>query len=347
MQVLKSYKRFSKVKPLSTKQLQEQTAFEQDVIAVMEGREDAVLMPHMYENPLFEGDLVNGANLWTDVYNKAHGYYLGKGEREAIANNSDNIAKLLGEGVTFVDLGPGSATSVRAKTFPLLESIRNVERYIPIDVSKAYVDSSIEAVSHEFPHIKLKGIQSDFYVCSSLAGHYKNSVAFFSGSTIGNIPEVTSKISYKNIVDKLVRLKNLVGEGGTLIITQDTNQDEASLCAAYHNEYTKKFTLNVLHRINRDLNTNGFDASAFTFDTQWNPQNHFYGRYAVPTKDQTFSINARILTVKAGQKLDIVRSYKYSADAFIKLGQQAGFNSIDCFMDSSERTAVHVWGVSK
>lgn len=313
-----------------------------DFVDVLMQRPKATLMSHMYDQPHGSQDLTRGAELWREIYQNTPSYYLGHEEKRLLKQQGKSIAKHLNGEITFVDLGPGSAESVRDKSLPILCEIENLAGYCPIDVCGRYIDEAIGEVRQHKSDINFSFINGDFYSQFNLDFHSKHTVAFFSGSTIGNVADDLLKPENDIVIQKLEALQKLLGKNGILIITQDTNQDIDSLMAAYNNPNMEKFTLNVLHRVKRDLDIKDFDVTAFKFHVEWHPVETFVGRYAIATKKQEVVFSQHKFTIHKGQKLNIVRSYKYSAHTFQEMAKSAGFKTLGFYLGENNRMAIHV-----
>src|SRR6185436_136197 len=134
-------------------------------------------------------------------------------------------------------------------------------------------------------------------------------IGFFPGSTIGNLEphEATAFLR---------RARGLLGEGGAeggaLVLGADLKKDPRRLHDAYNDAagVTAQFTLNLLRRMNRELDAN-FDLSAFAHEAFYNPVEGRIEIYVRSLKAQTVTVAGRSFAISAGERVHTEYSYKY------------------------------------
>ena len=150
---------------------------------------------------------------------------------------------------------------------------------------------------------------------------------FFPGSTIGNF-EPHQACSF------LRHAGRMLGRGATLIIGVDLVKDASILNAAYDDAagVTAKFNLNLLTRINRELDGH-FDLDSFSHHAFYNSERHRIEMHLASKKRQKVRVAGRQIEFRAGETIHTENSYKYSAEGFGALAAGAGFRSAQRWTD--------------
>ena len=135
-------------------------------------------------------------------------------------------------------------------------------------------------------------------------------VDLLSGSTIGNLtpPEAT---------DFLQNARAVAGPGGGLLIGVDLKKDPARLHAAYNDAQgvTARFNLNLLARINRELDAD-FDLRALPSRGVYNAPLGRIEMHLVSEREQQVSVRGRAVRFRPGETIHTENSYKYSIEEF-------------------------------
>jgi L-histidine Nalpha-methyltransferase len=154
-------------------------------------------------------------------------------------------------------------------------------------------------------------------------------LGLYIGSSIGNFtPEEGRTI-----------LRNLRGElrsGDALLLGADMVKDEPTMMAAYDDRdgVTAEFNLNMLHRLNRELEAD-FDPAAFRHRVLWNAEQSRIEMHLESTRDQRVRIAAADLDVNfaKGERIHTENSHKFT-DATIRiLLSDAGFEVEQAWAD--------------
>jgi uncharacterized SAM-dependent methyltransferase len=144
-------------------------------------------------------------------------------------------------------------------------------------------------------------------------------VVYFPGSTIGNLHPVEA-------VTFLRRMALLCGPRGAMVIGVDLKKQTDVLEAAYNDRQgvTAAFNLNLLARINRDLQAD-FSIADFGHRAVYDAG---YGRiemHLVSQKPQTVHVGERQFEFTEGETILTEHSYKYSVAEFARLATAARF----------------------
>ena len=111
-------------------------------------------------------------------------YYQTRTELMLLSRHAGEIAALMGGNVELVEFGAGSLRKVRI----LLDGVRNISAYTPLDISGDYLGDVVRALAADFPALTLRPLIGDFTGALDippLPGNPRRA-GFFPGSTIGN-----------------------------------------------------------------------------------------------------------------------------------------------------------------
>src|SRR5690606_22382192 len=117
--------------------------------------------------------------------------------------------------------------------------------------------------------------------------------------------------------DFLANVRHWLPEGGGLLIGVDLLKSRARLEAAYndHAGFTAAFNLNLLQRIQRELDSD-IDPSAFDHQAFFNPEQSRIEMHLISRQAQRVRIEDRQFHFAAGESLHTENSYKYTAHGF-------------------------------
>jgi len=201
-----------------------------------------------------------------------------------------------------VEFGAGSQT----KTPILLEAIAPAA-YVPIDISGDYLEHSAAELQQRFPKVEVIPVVADFARPISLPGGIEHlpKLGFFPGSTIGNFVPWSA-------TDLLRRFRDLLGTGSQLLIGMDRVKPVDRLIEAYDDPQgvTAQFTLNLLARINRELDGD-IPVDAFRHEARWNDILSRIEIHLVAMRDVDFSVSGRSFRFVRGSSIHAENSHKY------------------------------------
>jgi L-histidine N-alpha-methyltransferase len=146
-------------------------------------------------------------------------------------------------------------------------------------------------------------------------------LGLYIGSSIGNFTPQEARTILRN-------LRGQLQAGDALLLGVDMVKDEPTLVAAYDDRggVTAEFNLNVLHRLNRELDAD-FDPASFRHLAVWNPQESRIEMHLESTCDQRVCIAAANLEVRfaEGERIHTENSYKFTDKTVQVLLKDAGF----------------------
>lgn len=258
-----------------------------------------------------------GSRLFEEITRQPE-YYQTRTESRILQDCASELAELVGKGVTLVEYGSGSST----KTQQLLERL-NVAAYVPIDISRWYLETSAQRLSERYPDLPICPVIADYQQAIQLdeaEATDSNCVGFFPGSTIGNFDP-------DEAVAFLERLACTLGPRGHLVIGVDLRKDPRRLHAAYNDAagVTAAFNLNILSRLNHELGAD-FDLDAWVHYAPYNPLLGRVEMHLIALRDQSVSLAGTAFDFDRGTGIHTENSYKYTRRSFAKLAARAGFD---------------------
>jgi len=273
-----------------------------------------------------------GSRLFNEIC-ELEEYYPTRAENQILRDNINEIAGLIGRGCRLVEFGSGTS----AKTRHLLTHLPDMSEYIPIDISgRQLVESAVQLAS-EYPELEINPLEADYSEILELPNTKqkpKRTVAFFPGSTIGNLQPDEAMAFLRNIAF-------LCGNDGGLLIGVDRKKEKRILEAAYNDQkgVTAKFNLNILERANRELGAD-FDLSAFHHRA---PYNEIHGRiemHLVSKCPQIVRVDSQDFSFQEGEYITTEYSYKYTLKGFEQLALKAGFELLKHWEDPGQLFSV-------
>lgn len=229
-------------------------------------------------------------------------YYPTRIETGLLARYCADVGEIAGPGRAVIEFGSGSST----KTPHLLRAV-DPGAYVPIDISGAFLRESAAALARDFPGLRIEPVEADFMQPIPLPPPIEAmpKLGFFPGSTIGNMIARTS-------VDLLRAMRRSLGVGSLLLIGMDRVKGEDVLVPAYDDAQgvTAAFNLNLLHRINRELDGT-IPVEAFRHLAIWNDLYARIEMHLEAVRDVEFRIEGACFSMKAGESVHTENSHKY------------------------------------
>jgi dimethylhistidine N-methyltransferase len=262
-------------------------------------------------------------------------YYPTRTELHIMKTRIDDIVKCIGEATVLIEYGSGSSVKTRI----LLNSLKNLSVYVPIDISKDYLKSATAELTRTYPHLRIQPVCMDYTLPFSLpdiTGTPHDRVVFFPGSTIGNFhPD--------EAVEFLMSIGNILQGNGSLLIGVDLKKDPVVLHNAYNDRagITESFNVNILVRANRELGAN-FRTEFFKHYAFYNPVQGRIEMHLISLEDQDIHINGTTFHISEGESIHTENSYKYSVDEFGNLAMKAGFTVARLWKDEEDLFSVQL-----
>lgn len=259
-------------------------------------------------------------------------YYVTRTELALLKQHARDIARLTGAGCYLIEPGSGACEKVRM----LLSELRP-ECYIPMDISRDHLQGAANSLASEFPWLDVHAVYADITDSFSLPliPSDAKKVVFYPGSSIGNFEPGEAETFLRD-------LARVVGPGGCVLIGVDLKKDERTLNEAYNDEngITAEFNLNLLRRINRELDGD-FDIDAFRHHAFYNEAAGRIEMHLVSAARQTVRVDGHRFEFDEGENIHTENSYKYSVSEFQSLASRAGFVPEAVWIDDDELFSLH------
>jgi dimethylhistidine N-methyltransferase len=260
-----------------------------------------------------------GARLFEEI-TKLDEYYVTRTEHEIMQAHAAEMAALMGPNVVLIEPGSGEALKVRM----LLDHLESPAAYVPIDVSAEQLLRVARELMEEYENLDVVPLEADFTRGLCLpelpgAARQARRVAFFPGSTIGNLHPPQA-------VTLLREIARVVGPHGGLLLGVDLRKDPAILHAAYNDArgVTAAFNSNALVRLNREFGAT-FNVDRFRHYAYYNPVTNRVEMHLVSLETQTVVVDGESVLFEQGEPIWTESSYKYSPAELEGCAREAGF----------------------
>lgn len=270
-------------------------------------------------------------------------YYPTRTELEILRTHIQEIVGLLGSHCLLIEPGSGSGEKTRI----LLSHLDQLAAYVPIDISRTQLMDFSSCIARIYPNLEVFPVCADYYQSLQLPRPMqtvpKSAAIFFPGSTLGNL----------NLEDAKQLLRQMHGWTQTdtpvgLLVGVDLQKEKAVLEAAYndHLGVTAAFNLNLLGRLNRELNAN-FDLHTFMHRAVYKTNPAQIEMRLVSTKEQTVIINKESYHFAEGEYIITEHSNKYTLEEIAQIGQECGWERQQVWTDPTGLFSVNYFTESK
>jgi L-histidine N-alpha-methyltransferase len=174
-------------------------------------------------------------------------YYVTRTETAITRAHAAEIAELVGPRARLVELGSGSSSKTRI----LLDRMRDLGSYVPVDISREHLVASARRLGHEYPELTIVPLVADYSRSLDLPARTRGArrtIVYFPGSTLGNFEP-----------DDAARFLRAIAEhaapDGALLVGIDLAKDPDVVARAYDDPdgVTAEFNRNLLWRIRVEL----------------------------------------------------------------------------------------------
>lgn len=259
-------------------------------------------------------------------------YYPTRTETSILRKHADSISACCPADCTLIEPGSGSSDKVRL----LLDDLRPAT-YVPIDISADFLRQAASVLGTDYPWLDVAAVCADFKAGWSFLEDRppERRIVFYPGSTIGNLePGVAQQF--------LAGLRDLVSQGGGVLLGVDTHKETSILNAAYNDTagVTAAFNFNVLRRLNAIAEAD-FDLSAFRHHAFYNEALRRIEMHLVSERAQDVTVADRTIHFEAGESIHTESSYKYSEADLARLARGAGLDIVRSWYDADRLFGVH------
>lgn len=300
------------------------TAFKKDILEGLQKEQKTLPSKYFYDE--------KGDRIFQEIM-AMPSYYLPRCEREIIRDKSTAIFEKIREDqekIDVVELGAGDGT----KTVELLKTgddLNRVKNYIPLDISPNILEVNEKNVKNVIPHLSIQPIAGDFFkTLKEIKTGGARKLVLFMGGNIGNFP-------HEKAVSFLQLLKESLSDEDYILIAFDLKKNPKKILKAYNDDegITKRFNLNILHRMNRELGTN-IDISNFDHYPHYDPISGKTYSYIVSLENQSIKIDDKTIKLNKNEVIHTEISKKYSLTTVEELMDEVGFKVVDHFLDQKE-----------
>lgn len=231
-------------------------------------------------------------------------YYLTRAERSLLERRISEIVAAV-RPCSLVELGAGSANKTRL----IIDEMRSsgcAECYVPIDVSKDFLEATALQLEADYPDIRITPVVSDITEPFALPRVASPTLVVFLGSTIGNFPRQPA-------IRLLTHVAAAMGRSDRFLLGADLRKDPAIINRAYNDSkgVTAAFNLNVLHRLNRELGAN-FPVSSYEHNAFYSSELHRIEMHLIARNAHKVVIpEIGEIRFREGESIRTELSYKY------------------------------------
>lgn len=263
-------------------------------------------------------------------------YYLTRTEIKVLKKIDMELRKYLEHNVRLVELGSGSSKKTRL-ILDKLSLIQDRIEYVPIDISDFMQESSQE-LHQIYANLQITGIIDTYENGLEFILHYddKQNLIAFLGSSFGNFEQDEG-------LQFLKKINSGMKNNDLLLIGLDLVKEKSILENAYDDSQgiTAQFNLNVLERINRELDAD-FDLKNFSHLALYNEARQRIEMYLRSTKEQTVQIKKvnLFLHLEKDELIHTENSYKYTISQIQQIFEKTGFKIKQIWQDDKNHYAV-------
>jgi uncharacterized SAM-dependent methyltransferase len=237
-----------------------------------------------------------------------------------------------------VELGPGDAVKSIHLLKALVEAGADFE-YVPIDISANVIDNLEISLPTALPALRVSGMNGEYF---QMLDRLKTSsqmpkVVLCLGANIGNMTIEASHSFCSDTRDNLV-------PGDLAIIGFDLVKNPNIVRAAYDDKagFTRKFNLNLLARMNRQLNAD-FDIDSFDHYCNYDPETGSCKSYLVSTVCQDVHFPGQTIRFEKNECIWMEISQKFTAHQINEMALSSGFRPVMSLTDTKDWFMDVVW----
>ena len=278
-------------------------------------------------NPKFFYDK-NGSKLFEEIC-KLSEYYLTRTEISILTHLNDKLPPHLKGDFRLVELGSGSSKKTRI-LLSILERLQKQIEYFPIDISKILKESSTLLLD-DYKNLHVTGIIDNYESGLEFIKNYddKKNLIVFLGSSFGNF-------DYEDGLKFLQKINYSMKNDDLLLIGLDLVKDKTVLERAYNDSQgvTARFNLNILSRINSELDSN-FNMNKFAHHVFYNENQSRIELYLRSLENQIVKIPkaGMVLQIKQDELVHTENSHKYTIPKIKEIFSLTSFRIKDIWFD--------------
>lgn len=309
--------------------------FRQDVLEGLTGSPKQLQSKYFYDK--------KGDELFQQIMSMPE-YYLTACEMEIFRNNPGKLATAIQAAAMpfdLIELGAGDAL----KSAYLLEYLVDHQvdfTYMPIDISGNILAVLEQRLSTQLPGLEMVGIEGEYFdsLRKATAHSSRRKVVMFLGANIGNMEASAAMVFCRE-------LRRELRPGDMVFIGFDLKKHPQTILAAYNDKagVTARFNLNLLTRINHELDAN-FDLRRFEHYQTYDPLQGACRSYLVSTCEQVVTVAGQSIPFRNGETVYMEVSQKFTAEEIAALATSSGFSTHYTFLDSRQWFMNTIWMAS-
>ena len=303
--------------------IKNQKTFAEEIALTLKHQPRSISPKYFYDNL--------GSRLFDKIC-KLPEYYPYNCESSILKKIAKNLKPHLTNDVRLVELGSGSSTKTRLLINALLKNQGHVE-YFPIDISDVLIESA-KKLCDDYKTLRVTGIIDTYENGLDFIEHYddKPNLITFLGSSFGNFNEEDGNNFLKKIHD-------LMKSTDYFLIGLDMEKDSDILFKAYNDTkgLTAKFNLNVLERINNELDAD-FKISKFAHKAHYNELKGRIEMYLRSLSDQTVTIPKAGISIQLSENelIHTENSHKFTMSQIDSMFEEVGLDIVQIWFDTKK-----------
>lgn len=268
-------------------------------------------------------------------------YYLTRAELEIFSNRAEELATAIQAGnqpFDLIELGAGDASKSKFLLSHLVT--QGVDfTYCPIDISGHILKELEDKFAQEIPKLKVNSLEGEYFEMLEQATKYseRRKVVLFLGGNIGNMELDQAYVFCKELRERL-------NTGDIVLMGFDLKKNPHQILAAYNDKQgiTAAFNLNLLERINRELDGN-IDLTNFSHYQNYDPITGACRSYLVSLENQEVFICGEKINFSQNELIHMEVSQKFSTVQIADLAQRSGFTNQQYLNDNNIWFTDAIW----
>ena len=312
------------------------TEFARDILQGLSSENKYLSSKYFYDD--------EGSRIFQDIMRMPE-YYLTDCELEIFETQKQDIYEAFrvnGSHFELVELGAGDGLKTKILLSHFLQQKANFE-YMPVDISNDVIVNLVSELKKELPKLETNGKVGDYFKLLGEINKKDNTpkILLFLGSNIGNFNE-------EKAISFLRQLREVMHQNDKLFIGFDLKKDENIILKAYNDPHghTAAFNLNLLLRINKELNAN-FVLEDFQHIETYNPKTGTAKSHLISLRKQEVFIRnlGEGISFEKGEPIYMEMSQKYDEEMINHLAKVSGFELVRNFFDSRQYYTNSLWKV--
>ena len=259
-------------------------------------------------------------------------YYPTRTEIKILKKLQSELPSHLDDYFRLVELGSGSSLKTRL-LLDIFSELQDKIEYFPIDISEILTESS-ELLLRDYESLSITGIIDTYEGGLDFIEKYddKKNFIIFLGSSYGNFTPDAGK-------EFLQKISSAMKKDDLFLIGLDLVKDKEILEKAYDDSQgiTAKFNLNVLSRINDELDAD-FNLDNFKHQANYNAKDQRIDMHLKSLVTQSIVIGKSNLSLelKQGELIHTEHSHKFTLPQIENLMVNCGFEIKQIWLDDDK-----------